>query len=68
MLTYDDAMWVLWIILVICIALLLKTLLKSLDKLNSRDDRSQLILKKRYARGEIDEKEYQQLKKETGGE
>lgn len=60
----EGVMWLLWIMLVICIVLLLKAMLRSLSRLNKNDDNYMTILKKRYAQGEIDSKEYQQLKKE----
>ena len=56
-------MWILWIVLVVVIIYVLKDVMGSSKPSSSEDDALE-ILKRRYARGEIDEAEYERRKKE----
>ena len=56
-------MWLFWIVLVIIIVFIIKSLVESNKRGSSSTDENPLvILKKRYARGEIDEDEYKHLR------
>jgi len=56
-------MWFLWIILLVVIVYMLKDVLGG-SRPSSSDDDALEILKRRYARGEIDEAEFERRKKE----
>lgn len=61
-------MWIFWIVLIVVIVWVIKVAADSGTKNNNRSDESPLgILKKRYARGEIDEQEYERRRKELEG-
>jgi len=59
-------MWLFWIFLIVVIVLAMKFVSgNSAGSSGSRDDESPMsILKKRYARGEIDEEEYNRRARE----
>lgn len=61
-------MWLFWILLIVAIVLALKYVLGDRSGTSSsRDDESPMdILKKRYARGEIDEEEYNRRARQLG--
>ena len=55
-----------WLVPILLIALVLRLLLGGRD--NARSEQTPLdILKSRYARGEIDQEEFQRKKQELGG-
>ncbi len=56
-------MWLLWIILLIVIIYIIKDLMRSTRPSTSEDDVLK-ILKRRYARGEIDDAEFGRRKNE----
>lgn len=57
-------MWLFWIVLVVIIVFFVKTLVGSNKRSFSSTDESPLvIIKKRYARGEINEDEYKHLRR-----
>ena len=56
-------MWILWIILIVVLVYVLKDIGGSRGR-RSADDEALEILRQRYARGEIDEQEYEQRKRE----
>ncbi len=56
-------MWFLWIILLVIIFYMLKDVVGSSKTASSEDDALE-ILKRRYAKGEIDEAEYERRKQE----
>ena len=56
----DGFMWIFWIVLVVVIALLLKQIAGSTNK--SKEQDALEVLKQRYAKGEVDEAEYQKKK------
>lgn len=60
-------MWIFWIVVVLVVVLFIK-LFMSTENLQSRpSSESPLdILKKRYAKGEIDEEEFERRRKELG--
>ena len=57
-------MWLFWIVLVVIIVFFVKTLVGS-NKISfsSTDESPLVIIKKRYARGEINEDEYKHLRR-----
>jgi putative membrane protein len=59
-------MWMFWLFIILAIIFLIKA---SSDKSSSNEQRETPleILEKRYARGEIDEEEFQRRKKELSG-
>ena len=59
-------MWIFWLFIILVIILLIKV---SSGKSSSNEQRETPleILEKRYARGEIDEEEFQRRKKELSG-
>jgi len=61
-------MWLFWILLIVAIVLAMKFVSgNSAGSSGARDDESPMsILKKRYARGEIDEEEYNRRARELG--
>ena len=56
-------MWILWLILIVIIVYVVKDFLPNDSKKSSEDDAME-ILRQRFARGEIDEQEFEQRKKE----
>lgn len=54
-----------WIVVILGIVALIKWIVGS-DKTDHSSQKPLEILKERYARGEIDKKEYQEMKKEIG--
>lgn len=58
-------MWIFWLLLIVFLVFIIKAVAggKSGSK-NSMADSPLEIIKKRYARGEIDEEEYKRLRKE----
>ncbi len=52
-------MWIFWILVIVVLVWVVKTAMPSTGSKNANTDESPLeILKKRYARGEIEEDEY----------
>lgn len=61
-------MWVFWILLIAGIFFLIQNMTKGNSDNSSSDKETPLdILKKRYARGEIEEEEYERRRKELEG-
>lgn len=60
-------MWIFWIVVVLIVVLFIR-LLMSAENLQSRtsSETPMDILKKRYAKGEIDEEEFEHRRKELG--
>ena len=57
-------MWIFWILVIVGLVFLIKWIILQNKPIESRaDDNSLEILKKRYARGEIDKEEFEQKKK-----
>lgn len=56
-------MWIFWIILLVVIVYVLKDIVGSVTKNSSSPSDALEILKQRFARGEIDEAEFEQRKK-----
>jgi len=56
-------MWLLWIVLIVVLIYVMKDIGGN-SKPSSSDDDALEIIKRRYARGEIDDVEYQRRKKE----
>lgn len=56
-------MWILWLILLVVVVYVLKDLVVGNSGRSSEDDALE-ILRQRYARGEIDEQEFEQRKQE----
>lgn len=58
-------MWIFWILLIVLVAYAVKAGIGSGSRdYNQEDESPQEILKKRYARGEINEQEYERRKNE----
>jgi putative membrane protein len=58
-------MWFVWIVLIVAVIWLIKMTLPGDGSRNKMPDESPLeILKKRYARGEIDDEEYRRRRKQ----
>lgn len=61
-------MWILWIVIAAGIFLLIQNMMKgNSDNSSSGKETPLEILKKRYARGEIEEEEYERRRKELEG-
>lgn len=56
-------MWVFWIVLLIVLVFVIKLIFSPTGKNSSSSDEALEILKKRFAKGEIDEEEFERLKK-----
>jgi len=56
-------MWVFWLVLLVVLIYVLKNIFGSANKSSSSNEALE-ILKQRYARGEIDEAEFKQRKKQ----
>ena len=56
-------MWIFWLILIVVVMMVIKNLLPGTQKSDAQDTPLD-ILKKRYARGEIDAEEYAQRRSE----
>ena len=57
-------MWILWIVVTAGVFFIIQSVIKE-NKKNSYDNETPMeILKKRYARGEIDEEEFERHRKE----
>lgn len=58
-------MWIFWVLIIIGLFFVFKNIAVGGDKSNSSNNDTPLeILKKRYARGEIEEEEYERRRKE----
>jgi len=57
-------MWLFWIIVLIVVVLLIKWIIDSTSQKNKNKETPLEILKKRYAKGEIDKEEFEQKKKD----
>ena len=71
MLGHDEAMWfgggfmwLFWILLIIVVVLAFRFLGTNISDTSTADESPQAILKKRYARGDIDEEEFKRRSKE----
>jgi putative membrane protein len=58
------AMWLFWILLIVVIVVVIKVLIGPTANPPSQPESPLDILKKRYARGEIDEQEYERRRRE----
>jgi len=56
-------MWLFWLVLLVVLVYVLKDIFGSVNKPSSPDEAME-ILKQRFARGEIDEAEFEQRKKQ----
>jgi len=56
-------MWIFWLVLLVVLVYVLKDIFGSVNKHSSTDEAME-ILKQRFARGEIDEAEFEQRKKQ----
>ena len=62
---FGGFMWVFWIIVIVGLVFLIKWIVQQGNPAETRTVESPLeILKKRYARGEINQEEYEQKKKD----
>ena len=60
-----EFMWIFWIALIVSIIFLLKWIVQQGKQIESSANGNPInILKRRYARGEIDKEEYEQKKKD----
>ena len=60
-------MWILWIIVVVAVVLVAKLMIVGLPGKPAKTSESPLeILQKRYASGDIDQDEFERMKKELG--
>lgn len=57
-------MWWLWLLLIVIVVILVKALAGATGNMPEDHESALSILKKRYARGEIDEEEYQRMRKQ----
>jgi len=58
-------MWIFWILIIIGVVFLIQMMTKNKSRTSSHENESPLeILKKRYARGEMEEEEYERRRKE----
>jgi len=57
-------MWIFWIVLIVVVVLLVRTFSGGGTSMPSPRQETPLILKARYARGEIDEEEFQRRRRE----
>ncbi len=58
-------MWIFWIFVIIAVAIVVKFMMTSSNEpANTSTDSPQKILEKRYARGEIDSREFQTMKEQ----
>ncbi|MDH5484063.1 MAG: SHOCT domain-containing protein [Gammaproteobacteria bacterium] len=71
MLGHDEAMWfgggfmwLFWILLIIVVVLAFRFLGTNISDTSTADESPQAILKKPYARGDIDEEEFKRRSKE----
>jgi putative membrane protein len=61
------SMWIFWIILLLAVAIIIRFMMNGPKKPGDTSSDSPLqILEKRYARGEIDQTEFENLKKGLG--
>ena len=62
-------MWIVWIIVVVAVVLLAKLMIVGLPGKSDKTSESPLdILQKRYASGDINQDEYERMKKELGNQ
>ena len=54
-------MWIFWIVMIVVIVLLIRLIMPSTTSGTRSGESPEDILKKRYARGEIDHKTYQKM-------
>jgi putative membrane protein len=60
-------MWFFWILLIIVILWVVKSVTERGNKSPGKDKSALEILKERYAKGEIDQSEYEQKRKDLNG-
>ncbi len=60
-------MWIFWILLIVILVWIIKAVINTGSDNNLSEDSPLEMLKKRYARGEIDEQEYECRRKELKG-
>lgn len=65
---FGGFMWIVWILVIIGLVFLIKWLVEQGKLTETKSSETPLeILKKRYARGEIDKQEFEQKKKDLTG-
>ena len=61
---FGGHMWWLWLLLIVIVVVLVKSLSGTTGNAPPDNESALSLLKKRYARGEIDEEEYQRMRKQ----
>ncbi len=62
-----SVMWLFWIVLLILAVWIIRAAITSGDNILEKGKSAQDILKERYAKGEIDQHEFEQKRKALGG-
>lgn len=67
LMTMGIGMWVFWIVIILIVVVVIKLLVNT-GSMNTRssNETPMDILRKRYAKGEIDAEEFEKMKKELG--
>ena len=67
-LMFGGFMWIFWVLVIVGLVFLIKWLVQQSQPTETKHRETPLeILKKRYARGEIDKEEFEQKKKDLTG-